>query len=156
VKLDQLSLSFTSAEVTRALKTAVERARTSNAQLPPELADLALEIKDGHLVVSTKKKLGFMPVTVSAQIALRPEATGDGIVITLAKLSAGFIGSETVAAQVLGELGRHLTGVPGCTVSGNDITLTKVALAAKCPWLSVPGRVNRFGIRGDTLEIAIG
>jgi len=156
VKLNRLSLSFSSDEITQAVQTAVSRARATNAQIPPELADLALEIKDGHLVISTKKKLGFMPVTLSATVSLRPAAAADGIVVTLAKISAGFVGSEAIAAQVLSQVGRALTGVPGCSVSGNDITLTKDALAARVPWLSVPGPVNRFGIEGDTLEIDIG
>jgi len=156
MKLNQLSLSFASDEIARAIRTAVERARSSNAQVPPEFADLALEIKDGHLVVSTKKKLGFMPVTISAAIALRPSADAEGIVVTLAKISAGFVGSEAIAAQVLSQVGRVLTGVPGCSVTGNDITLTKDFLAAKVPWLSVPGKINRFGIDGETLEIGIG
>jgi len=156
MKLNQLSLSFASDEISQAIRTAVSRASAANAQVPPELADLDIQIKNGHLVVSTKKKLGFMPVTISAEIALRPSANLDGIVVTLSKISAGFIGSEAIAAQVLGQVGRALTGLPGCSVSGNDITLTKEALAAKVPWLSVPGRINRFGIDGDTLEIAIG
>ena len=156
MKLNQLSLSFDSDEIARALKTAVERARATNAQVPPELADLGIEIKNGQLLISTKKKFGFMPVTISAAIELRPSAHLDGIVIRVAKISAGFVGSEAIAAQMLSQLGRALTGVPGCTVDGNDITLTKEALAAKAPWLAVPGKVNRFGIVGDTLEIAIG
>jgi len=156
MKLNQLSLSFSSDEITQAVKTAVARASAANAQIPPELADLTLEIKDGHLVLSTKKKIGFMPMTISATVALRPSADANGIVVTLAKLSAGFVGSEAIAAQVLSQVGRALTGVPGCSVSGNDITLTKEVLAAKVPWLSVPGKVNRFGIEGDTLEIGIG
>jgi len=156
MKLNQLSLSFTSDEITRAVKTAASRAAAANAQLPPELADLNIEIKDGHLVISTKKKIGFMPVTISAEIALKPSADGNGIVVTLSKISAGFIGSEAIAAQLLSQVGRSLTGVPGCSVFGNDITLTKEALAAKVPWLSVPGKVNRFDIAGDQLEIAIG
>ena len=156
MKLNQLSLSFDSGEIARALKTAVERARATNAQVPPELADLGIEIKNGQLLISTKKKFGFMPVTISAAIELRPSANLDGIVIRVAKISAGFVGSEAMAAQMLSQLGRALTGVPGCTVDGNDITLTKEALAAKAPWLAVPGKVNRFDIVGDTLEIAIG
>jgi len=156
MKLNQLSLSFTSDEITRAVKTAAARAAAANAQVPPELADLNIEIKGGRLVISTKKKLGFMPVTISAEIALKPAADANGIVVTLSKISAGFIGSEAIAAQVLSQVGRALTGVPGCTVAGNDITLTKEALAAKVPWLSVPGKVNRFDIAGDQLEIAIG
>jgi len=156
MKLNQLSLSFSSDEITQAVKTAVARASAANAQVPAELADLAIEIKNGHLVISTKKKLGFMPVTISATVGLRPAANADGIVVTLSKISAGFVGSEAIAAQVLSQIGRSLTGVPGCSVSGNDITITKEALAAKVPWLSVPGKVNRFGIEGDTLEIAIG
>jgi len=156
MKLKQLSLSFTSDEISQAIRTAVTRAAAANAQVPPELADLGVEIKNGHLVISTKKKIGFMPVTISAQVGLRPAADANGLVVTLAKLSAGFVGSEAIAAQVLGQIGRALTGVPGCTVSGNDITLTKEALAAKVPWLSVPGKVNRFDIEGDTLEVSIG
>ena len=156
MQLNQLSLSFTSDEITRAVRTAATRAAAANAQVPPELADLNIVIKGGRLVISTKKKIGFMPVTISAEIALRPAADGNGIVVTLAKISAGFIGSEAIAAQVLSQVGRALTGVPGCTVSGNDITLTKEALAAKVPWLSVPGKINRFDIAGDQLEIAIG
>lgn len=156
MKINQLSLSFTSDEIARALKTAIERASATNTQLPPELADLGIEIKNGQLVISTKKKLGFMPVTISASLELCPAVNLDGITIRLAKISAGFVGSEAIAAQVLSQIGRSLTGVPGCTVDGNNITLTKDALAAKVPWLSVPGKVNRFGIEGDTLEIAIG
>jgi len=156
MRISQLSLSFTSDEISQAIKTAVSRASAANAQVPPELADLDVRIKDGHLVISTKKKLGFMPVTISALVALRPAADANGIVVTLSKISAGFIGSEAIAAQVLGQVGRALTGLPGCSVSGNDITLTKEALAAKAPWLAVPGKVNRFGIEGDTLEISIG
>ena len=68
MKLNQLSLSFDSDEIARALKTAVERARATNAQVPPELADLGIEIKNGQLLISTKKKFGFMPVTMSAAI----------------------------------------------------------------------------------------
>jgi len=156
MKLNQLSISFTSDEIAQAVKTAVVRASAANAQVPPELADLSLEIKDGHLVISTKKKIGFMPVTISAMVSLRPAADSDGIVVTLAKLSAGFVGSEAIAAQVLSQVGRVLTGVPGCSVSGNDITLTKEILASKVPWLSIPGKINRFGITGDTLDICIG
>jgi len=156
MKLNQLSLSFTSDEISQAIRTAVSRASAANAQVPPELADLDIRIKDGHLVLSTKKKLGFMPVTIAAEIALRPSSDANGIVVTLAKVSAGFIGSEAVAAQVLGQVGRALTGLPGCSVSGNDITLTKEALAAKVPWLSVPGKVNRFDIDGDVLEVSVG
>jgi len=156
MKLNQLSLSFTSAEITQAVKTAAERAIAANAQVPPELADLNIEIKSGHLVISTKKKLGFMPVTISASIGLKPASDANGIVLTLAKISAGFVGSEAIAAQIMSQIGRTLTGVPGCSVSGNNITLTKEALAAKVPWLSVPGKVNRLDINGDTLEIAIG
>jgi len=156
MKLNQLSLSFTSDEISQAIRTAASRASASNAQIPPELADLDIRIKGGRLVLSTKKKIGFMPVTISAEVALRPSANADGIVVTLAKISAGFIGSEAIAAQVLGQVGRSLTGVPGCSVSGNDITLTKETLAAKVPWLSVPGKVNRFDIDGDTLEVSIG
>jgi len=156
MRLNQLSLSFTSDEISQAIKTAVARAGAANAQIPPELADLDIRIKDEHLVVSTKKKVGFMPVTISASIALRPSANADGIVVTLSKISAGFIGSEAIAAQVLGQIGRTLDGMPGCSVSGNDITLTKEALAARAPWLAVPGKVNRFGIAGNVLEIDIG
>jgi len=156
LKLNSVSLTFTSDEITTAVRTAVARASAANAQVPPELASLALEIKDGHLVISTKKKIGFMPVTISATVALRPAADANGIVVTLAKISAGFVGSEAIAAQVLSQIGRSLTGVPGCSVSGNDITLTKEVLAARVSWLSVPGKVNRFGIEGDTLEIDIG
>jgi len=156
MKLNQLSLSFTSDEISQAIRTGVARAAAANQQLPPELADLAISIKDGHLLVSTKKKIGFMPVTISATIGLRPAVNGDGVVVTLAKISAGFIGSEAIAAQVLSQIGQSLTGLPGCTVSGNDVTLTKEALAVKAPWLSVPGKINRFGIDGDTLEIGIG
>jgi len=156
MKINQLSLSFSSDEITRAVRTAASRASQANAQLPPEIADLAIEIKDGRLVISTKKKIGFMPVTLSASIALGPSADANGIVVTLDKISAGFVGSQAIAAQLMSQIGRSLTGLPGCSVSGNDITLTKEALAAKVPWLSVPGRVNRFGIEGDTLEIAIG
>jgi len=57
---------------------------------------------------------------------------------------------------VLSQVGQALTGLPGCSVSGNDITLTKETLAAKVPWLAVPGRINRFGIDGDTLEVSVG
>jgi len=156
MKLNQLSLSFSSDEISKAIRSAVARASAANAQVPPELADLDIQIKGGQLVLSTKKKLGFMPVTISAAITLRPAADANGIVITLAKISAGFIGSEAIAAQVLGQIGRSLTGLPGCSVSGNDVTLTKEALAAKAPWLAVPGQVRRFGIEGDMLEIAIG
>lgn len=156
MKLNQLSLSFTSDEIAQALKTGIERASAANAQVPPELADLGIEIKNGQLVISTKKKIGFVPVTISAALELRPSANLDGIVIRLAKISAGFVGSEAIAAQVLSQIGRSLTGLPGCTVDGNNIILTKEALAARVPWLSVPGKVNRFGIDGDTLEIAIG
>ena len=156
MKLNQLSLSLSSDEISQAIKTAVARANAANQPLPPELADLDIVIKDGHLVISTKKKLGFMPVTISAQVGLRPAANADGVVITLAKLSAGFVGSEAIAAQVMSQIGRSLTGLPGCFVSGNDIMLTKEALAAKVPWLSVPGSVRRFDIEGDTLEISIG
>jgi len=156
MKLDRLSLSFTSAEISTAIKTAVTRASAAQAQLPPELADLAVEMKKGELIVSTKKKLGFMPATLSATITLKPTDDEEGIVVTLSKLSAGFVGSQAIAAQVLSEVGRALTGVPGCRVSGNDIILTKEALAAKVPWLSVPGKISRCGITDDTLEIAIG
>jgi len=156
MRLNQLSLSFISDEISKAIKTAVARASAANAQIPSELADLDIVIKNGHLVVSTKKKLGPLPVTIAATIGLRPSADANGIVITLAKISAGFIGSEAIAAQVLGQIGRTLTGLPGCSVSGNDITLTKEALATRAPWLAVAGRVNRFGIDGDTLEISIG
>lgn len=155
MKLNQLSLSFTASEISQAIKTGIERARASNAQIPPELSDLAVEFKNNRLIVSTKKKLGFMPVTMSATIGLRPTANLDGIVVSLDKLSAGFIGSEAIAAQVLSQVGQSLTGVPGCSVSGNNITLTKEALAAKAPWLSVPGKINRFDIDGQTLEISI-
>jgi len=156
MKLNQLSLSFTSDEISRAIRTGIERASQANQQIPPELADLAVEIKDGCLIVSTKKKVAFMPVTMSGTIGLRPAPNGDGIVITLKKIAAGFVGSEAMAAQMLSQFSQTLAGVPGCSVSGNDVTLTKEALAAKVPWLSVPGKVNRFGIEGDTLEIAIG
>ena len=156
MKLSQLSLSLSSDEITQAVKNAVARAAAANAQMPPEIADLNVRIEGGRLVIATKKKLGFMPVTISAQVGLRPAANADGVVITLAKLSAGFVGSEAIAAQVMSQIGRSLTGLPGCFVSGNDIMLTKEALAAKVPWLSVPGSVRRFDIEGDTLEISIG
>lgn len=156
MKLSQLSLSLTSDEITQAVKNAVARATAANAQLPPELADLNVRIEAGKLVIATKKKMGFIPIPISATIGLRPSANADGIVITLEKLSAGPIGSQAVVAQVLGEVGRALTGQPGCSVSGSDIILTKEALAAKAPWLSVTGKVNRFDIAGDTLEISIG
>jgi len=156
MRINQLSLSFSSEEIGLAIRTAVERAAQSNAQVPPELANLAIEIKDEHLIVSTKKKLGFLPVTVSAALALRPTADGEGVVVTLSRISAGFVGSEALAAQLLSQVGQALTGVPGCSVSGNDITLTKETLAARTPWLSVPGKISRFDIAGDTLEIAIG
>ena len=156
MQLKQLSLSLTSDEITQAVKTSVSRAAAANAQLPPEIADLSIRIEDGKLVIATKKKLGFMPIPISATIGLRPSADANGSVITLEKLSAGPIGSQAVAAQVLGEVGRALTGKPGCSVSGNDIILTKEALAARAPWLSVPGKVNRFDIEANTLEISIG
>ena len=156
MKLSQLSLSLTSDEITQAVKNAVARATAANAQLPPEVADLGVRIEGGKLVIATKKKMGFIPIPISATIGLRPSSAADGIVITLEKLSAGPIGSQAVVAQVLGEVGRVLTGKPGCSVVGNDIVLTKEALAAKAPWLSVPGKVNRFDIAGDTLEISIG
>jgi len=156
MKLNQLSLSFTSDEISRAIKTAVSRAVSANAQIPPELSDLDISIKNEHLVVSIKKKIGFMPVTISAALGLRPAANLDGIVITLKKISAGPIGSQAIAGQIMSEVGRTLTGVPGCVVSGNDITVTKEVLAAKVSWLSIPGKVNVFGIKGNTLEIAIG
>lgn len=156
MKLNQLSLSFSSDEISRAVKTAASRAAGVNAQVPSELADLNIEIRGGHLVVSTKKKVGFMPVTISAEIAIKPLTDGNGIIVTLARISAGFIGSEAIAAQVLSQVGRSLTGVPGCSVSGNDITLTKDALAAKAPWISIPGKINRFDVVDDRLEISIG
>lgn len=156
MKLNQLSISFSGDEITKAVQTAAARASTAAAQVPPELSTLAVAVKKDCLVISAKKKIGFLPVTISAEIRLRPTFNGDGIVITVSKISAGFIGSEAVAAQLLSQVGRSLTGIPGCSVNGNDITLTKEALAAKVPWLDVPGTVNRFGISGDTLEIAIG
>ena len=156
MKLSQLALSLTSDEITQAVRNAAARAAEANAQLPPEIAELSVRIEGGKLVVATKKKLGFMPIPISATIGLRPSADANGIAITLEKLSAGPIGSQAVVGQVLGEIGRALTGKPGCSVNGNDIVLTKEALAAKAPWLSVPGKVNRFGIVDDTLEIAIG
>ena len=156
MKLSQLALSLTSDEITQAVRNAAARAAEANAQLPPEIAELSVRIAGGKLVVATKKKLGFMPIPISATIGLRPSADANGIAITLEKLSAGPIGSQAVVGQVLGEIGRALTGKPGCSVNGNDIVLTKEALAAKAPWLSVPGKVNRFDIVGDTLEISIG
>ena len=156
MKLSQLALSLTSDEITHAVRNAAARAAEANAQLPPEIAELSVRIEGGKLVVATKKKLGFMPIPISATIGLRPSADANGIAITLEKLSAGPIGSQAVVGQVLGEIGRALTGKPGCSVNGNDIVLTKEALAAKAPWLSVPGKVNRFDIVGDTLEISIG
>ena len=156
MKLSQLALSLTSDEITQAVRNAAARAAEANAQLPPEIAELRVRIEGGKLVVATKKKLGFMPIPISATIGLRPSADANGIAITLEKLSAGPIGSQAVVGQVLGEIGRALTGKPGCSVNGNDIVLTKEALAAKAPWLSVPGKVNRFDIVGDTLEISIG
>ena len=156
MKLSQLALSLTSDEITQAVRNAAARAAEANAQLPPEIAELSVRIEGGKLVVATKKKLGFMPIPISATIGLRPSADANGIAITLEKLSAGPIGSQAVVGQVLGEIGRALTGKPGCSVNGNDIVLTKEALAAKAPWLSVPGKVNRFDIGGDTLEISIG
>ena len=156
MKLSQLALSLTSDEITQAVRNAAARAAEANAQLPPEIAELSVRIEGGKLVVATKKKLGFMPIPISATIGLRPSADANGIAITLEKLSAGPIGSQAVVGQVLGEIGRALTGKPGCSVNGNDIVLTKEALAAKAPWLAVPGKVNRFGIVGDTLEISIG
>ena len=156
MKLSQLALSLTSDEITQAVRNAAARAAEANAQLPPEIAELSVRIEGGKLVVATKKKLGFMPIPISATIGLRPSADANGIAITLEKLSAGPIGSLAVVGQVLGEIGRALTGKPGCSVNGNDIVLTKEALAAKAPWLSVPGKVNRFDIVGDTLEISIG
>lgn len=156
MKLSLLVLSLTSDEITQAVRNAAARAAEANAQLPPEIAELSVRIEGGKLVVATKKKLGFMPIPISATIGLRPSADANGIAITLEKLSAGPIGSQAVVGQVLGEIGRALTGKPGCSVNGNDIVLTKEALAAKAPWLSVPGKVNRFDIVGDTLEISIG
>jgi len=156
MKLNQLSLSFTSDEISRAIKTAVSRAGSANAQIPPELSDLDICIKNGDLVVSIKKKIGFMPVTISAALGLRPTANLDGIVVTLKKISAGPIGSQAIASQIMGEVGRTLTGIPGCTVVGNDISVTKAILAAKVPWLAVPGKVSVFGIKGNVLEISIG
>ena len=156
MKLSQLALSLTSDEITQAVRNAAARAAEANAQLPPEIAELSVRIEGGKLVVATKKKLGFMPIPISATIGLRPSADANGIAITLEKLSAGPIGSQAVVGQVLGEIGRALTGKPGCSVNGNDIVLTKEALAAKAPWLSVPGKVNRFDIVGDTLAISIG
>ena len=156
MKLSQLALSLTSDEITQAVRNAAARAAEAKAQLPPEIAELSVRIEGGKLVVATKKKLGFMPIPISATIGLRPSADANGIAITLEKLSAGPIGSQAVVGQVLGEIGRALTGKPGCSVNGNDIVLTKEALAAKAPWLSVPGKVNRFDIVGDTLEISIG
>ena len=156
MKPSQIALSLTSDEITQAVRNAAARAAEANAQLPPEIAELSVRIEGGKLVVATKKKLGFMPIPISATIGLRPSADANGIAITLEKLSAGPIGSQAVVGQVLGEIGRALTGKPGCSVNGNDIVLTKEALAAKAPWLSVPGKVNRFDIVGDTLEISIG
>ena len=156
MKLSQLTLSLPADEIAQAVRNAVTRAAAANTQLPPEIADLNVRIEGDKLVIATKKKLGFMPIPISATIGLRPSANADGIVITLEKLSAGPIGSQAVVAQVLGEIGRALTGRPGCSVSGSDIILTKEALAAKAPWLSVPGKINRFGIEANALEISIG
>lgn len=155
MKLEQLAFSVTATDLEKLVQGLVSQ-MAARGGMPDGVSKPNATFEKGQLVLSTKVKMGFMPVTMSAAITLRPTTDGQGIVITLAKISAGIIGSEAIASQVMGEIKRMIGDLPGCSVLGREISVSKELLATKVAWLQVPGTVKTCEIVGKELTFAIG
>ncbi len=158
MQIHRLSLSVTVDEIRQGLRAGLEKAKASGqggGQLDG-FSDPDLKVKDGALVFSVKKKMGFIPVALSASVTPKALPDGQGLTLTLNKVNAaGVIGGAAAAGALMQQLAAAVAGRPGLSVSGNDLVVTKDALAA-LPSFSITGPIKAIDVFSDQIALTIG
>lgn len=156
--IHQLALSVTVDEIRTGLQAGLEKAKAAGqggGQLDG-FVDPDVKAKDGALVFSVKKKMGFIPITMSASVTPKALADGTGIVLTLNKVHvAGVLGGASAATALMQQVASAVAGRPGLSVSGNDLIITKDALDA-VPALSITGAIKALDVFSDQIALTIG
>lgn len=156
--IHQLALTVTIDEIRNGLRLGLEKAKAAGqggGQLDG-FVDPDVKSKDGALVFSVKKKMGFIPVTMSASVTPKALEDGQGIVLTLNKVNlAGVLGGASAASALMQQVATAVAGRPGLSVRGNDLIITKEALAA-FPAFAITGSVKALDVFSDQIALTIG
>ena len=154
--LHTLSLTVTDREVVSAAQRTFEM---NKANMPPEaqdklknIKDLNLVFADGHIAVSGKFVMGFIPVPFEAHCELSPADGGDTLALRLAKVKAALFsgGGAALISALLGQV----PPMDGITASGDTLLIRFAPLLAQ-RGLDVTGRIRSIDIRPGRLTFAI-
>ena len=157
MQIHKLSVSITIEEIRHGLQMALEKAK-SNPQADGKLDGISkpdVKADKGALTFSVKKKLGIIPMTLSAQVTPKALPDGSGLTLTLDKVNAGFIGGAFAAAPLMQQLAAIVAGRPGLSVDGQTLTVTKEALAA-FPAFQVTGPISGIDVSPNQIDLSIG
>ncbi|MGN0876709.1 MAG: hypothetical protein ACI4TC_05515 [Kiritimatiellia bacterium] len=158
MQIHQLALSVTINELRDGLRAGLEKAKASGqgAGQLDGFTDPDVKVKDGALVFSVKKKMGFIPVSLSASVTPKALTDGQGISLTLNKVNAaGILGGATAAGALMQQLAAAVAGRPGLSVVGNDLVITKDALTA-LPNFAITGAIKALDVFSDQIALTIG
>ena len=154
--LHTLSLTVTDREVVNAIRRMFEM---NSANMPPEardkmknVKDLNLVFADGHLVVSGKFTMGFLPVPFEAHCELSAADGGDTLAVRLAKVKASLFSGG--GAAILSALMGQVPPTDGITAVGDTLLIRPAPLLAK-RGMNVTGRICSITIRPGQLTFAI-
>ena len=154
--LHTLSLTVTDREITAAIQRTFDM---NKANLPPEaqdkmknIKDLNLTFADGHVVLSGKFAMGFLPVPFEAHCELRPADGGDTLAIRLAKVKAALFSGG--GAAILSALMGQIPPMDGISADGDTLLIRFAPLLAQRGF-NVTGRICSINLHPGQLSFAI-
>ena len=154
--INTLSLTLNDREVVNTLQRTFEM---NKANMPPEAQDKFKNIKDlnlifaqGHVSLTGKFVMGFIPVPFEAQCELSAADGGETLAIRLAKVKASFFSGG--GAALISALMGQVPPVDGLTADGDTLLLRFAPLLAQ-RGLQVTGRIRTIDVTPGHLTFAI-
>ena len=151
MQIHQLALSVTINELRDGLRAGLDKAKASGqgAGQLDGFTDPDVKVKDGALVFSVKKKMGFIPVSLSASVTPKALTDGQGISLTLNKVNAaGILGGATAAGALMQQL--------AAAVAGRARSTAKSEAVRALPNFAITGAIKALDVFSDQIALTIG
>jgi len=156
MKIHALSFTVTDREVVNTIQRTFEM---QQANLPPEAQDKLKNIKNlnlvfasGHLVVSGRFVMGFLPVPFEAHCELTAADGGETLAVRLAKVKASLFSGN--GASLISALTSQMPPIDGITASGDTLLIRLAPLLAQ-RGLEVNGRIRTLDLRPGELTFTL-
>lgn len=155
--LNKLSLNLSVSDLRNWLVTGIERCKNSGmaGDNLKDISDPDVKVEKDMLVFSIKKKMGFVPISLSAKVGIRATDDGEGVALRLGGISAAFFSPASATKMVMDQVAQAVQGRPGFSVADDTLTITKQALAG-LPNFSITGAIHAVNVVNDALVVDIG